>query len=248
MSRYLLQMRTALAVIVLSGLFVCTAFAQGPCESCGPGEHWVDGCPGGEDLIDDQGAVIGIDLDLDCAEDASMALFPCPGSEPLTITRSGPLDDSMFFPGLRPLDGHLDVIDTEIVRMCLSGSGFKLTAGAGLGAGGVLAPSNGAIAEIFSSPPDFPAESFFDVFFEVETPTGARLYNQTALRLEAVIECVPPDDAAYIHPTDCIPLFTSPVPGQGEHAANLTSAQHLVNPGPSPVEDSTWGVIKALYR
>ena len=248
MRRCLRQTRLILVIAVLFGLSICSAFAQEPCEACGPGEHWVDNCPGGVDVIEDQGAVIGLDLDLDCAEDASMTLFPCPDSTPLTITRSGPLDDSMNFPGLRPVDGHLDCIDTEIIQMCLTGGGFKLIAGAGLGQGGVLAPSKGAIAELAVSPPDFPAESFFDVFFEVEIPGGVFLYNQTPLKIETVIFCVPPDDATYLHPTDCIPLYTSPLPGLGEHMANLTRAEHSVNPGPAPVEDSTWGVIKALYR
>ena len=247
MRQCLRQLRIVLAIVALSGLLVCSASAQEPCEACGPGPHWVDNCPGGVDVIEDQGAVVGIDLDLDCAEDVSMALFPCPDSTPLTITRSGPLDDSMNFPGLRPVDGHLDCIDTEIVQMCLTGGGFTLIAGAGLGQGGVLAPSDGAIAES-SENPDYPAESFFDVFFEVQIPGGMFVYNQDPLRLETVINCVPPDNAAYLHPTDCIPLFTSPFPGQGQHVANLTRAEHSVNPGPAPVEDSTWGVIKALYR
>ena len=247
MRQCLRQMRIVLVIAVLFGVFACSAYRQEPCEARGPGEHWVDNCPGGVDVIEDQGAIIRIDMDLDCAEDASMTLFPCPDSTPLTINRSGPLDDSMNFPGLRPLDGHMDVIDTEIVEMCLTGGGFTLVAGTGLGQGGVLAPSKGAIAELTPGP-DFPAESFFDVFFEVQTPTGARLYNQVPLKIETVIYCVPPDDATYLHPTDCIPLYTSPVPGQGEHLANLTRAEHSVNPGPAPVEDSSWGVIKALYR
>ena len=37
------------------------------CSQCGPGDHWVDTCPSGSDLISKQGAVVGIDTDLDCA-------------------------------------------------------------------------------------------------------------------------------------------------------------------------------------
>ena len=242
MRQCLRQTRVVLVITVLFGLFVCSAFAQEPCEACGAGDHWVDTCSGGVDVIEDQGAIIGIDLDLDCAEDASMTLFPCPESTPLTINRSDPLDDSMNFPGLRPIDGHLDVIDTEIVQMCLTGGGFTLIVGAGLGQGGVLAPSYGAIAELPSSPDS--AESFFDVFLEIQIPGGLFLYNQFPLRLETEIFCVPPDDAVYLYPTDCIPLYTV----TGQHVANLIRAEHRVNPGPAPVEESSWGVIKALYR
>jgi hypothetical protein len=73
------------------------------------------------------------------------------------------------------------------------------------------------------------------------------VYNQTPLRLSTEIFCVPPGNAAYLHPTGCIPLYTSPFPGVGVHVANLTRAEHSVNLGPAPVEDGTWGMIKALY-
>ena len=127
MHQCLRQTRIVLAVAVLFGVFVCSAFAQdAPCEDCGPGEHWVDTCPGGVDQIEDQGALIGIDTDLDCEEDVSLVMFPCLDIPPLMIARTGPLDDSNYFPGLRPVDGHLDVIDTEIVEMCLAGGGFTV--------------------------------------------------------------------------------------------------------------------------
>ena len=247
MRQCLRQTRIVLAIAVPFALLVCSAFAQdAPCEDCGPGEHWVDTCPGGVDQIEDQGALIGIDTDLDCEEDVSLVMFPCLDIPPLMIARTGPLDDSNYFPGLRPVDGHLDVIDTEIVEMCLAGGGFTFTAGAGPWHGVVLAPSLGAIAELPADP--LLAESFFDVFFEIEIPGEVFLYNHSPLRLATEIYCVPPEDAAYLHPTDCIPLYTSPFQGQGEHVANLTRAEHLVNPGPAPVEESSWGVIKALYR
>ena len=178
MRQCLLQMRAVSAIVVLCVLFVCSAFAPVPCLACGPGPHWVDTCTGGIDLIDDHEGVIGIDLDGDCSEDVAVVLVPCPDGEPLKILRSNPMDDSMIFPGLRVVDGHLDVIDTEIISMCLkSETGFTMTAGAGLGHGGVLAPSYGAIAELASGGPDYPAESFFDIFFEVEIPDGTFLYN-----------------------------------------------------------------------
>ena len=195
-----------------------------PCSDCGPGAHWVDTCGAGQDRITDQGALVGIDTTLNCQPDTNLVMGSC---AILVINRSDPLDDSANFAGLRAVDGHLDVIDTEIVSMCLTGGGVTLVAGAGQGQGAVLAPSLGAIAE---QPGDNEvAESFFDVFFEVDLGGGAYAYNQTALRIQIDINCVPPQ-AEYLHPTGCLELYTSPVPGQGINVANLVSAEHHVHP------------------
>lgn len=206
--------------------------AQGdPCSQCGPWEHWVDTCYEGQDQIANTGAEVGIDINLDCKVDLNLILGPCGAPDDLLIVdRSAPLDDSVNFPGLRPVDGHLDVIDTEIVEMCLTGGGVTLIAGNGQGQGDVLASSLGAIAE--QSDDEMQADSFFDVFFEVELRGGTHLYNQTALRVSVGqdgITCVPPQ-ANYIHPTGCLPLFDSPTVGQGTHVANLVDAEHKVNP------------------
>ncbi len=103
MRQCLRQLKIVLVVAVLSGLVVCSAFAQEPCSECGPGEHWVDNCSSGQDVVDSHAAVIGMDTNGDCIEDVSLVLHPCPGITPLTITRSDPQDDSVNFPGLRPV-------------------------------------------------------------------------------------------------------------------------------------------------
>jgi len=238
------------SIAITFGLFVApAALAQGkPCSSCGPGPHWVDLCSGGQDQIANSGAVVGIDIDMDplCIPDINLVMLPCSApNHLLVVKRSNPLDDSQHFPGLRPVDGHLDVIDTEIDSMCLTGSGgVTLRAGEHQQQGpGDLAPSWGAIAE---EPDDSTlADSFFDVFFEVYLPNppypGVYLYNQEPLRLTAIIRCAPPD-AGYNHPTGCIPLYTSPIPGQGVHVANLTSARHNVNLESTP-SLTQWGLI-----
>jgi hypothetical protein len=183
---------------------------------------------------------VGIDTNLDCLPDINLVLRPCSAPDNvLVISRSEPRDDSQNYPGLRPVDGHLDVIDTEILSMCLTGSGFTLKAGQGLG----LAHSLGAVAEQPGDP--MQAESFFDVFFEVQTPQGP-LYNQTPLRLASFISCVPPKAVyphyAYIHPTGCCSLYNSPIPGQGQHLANLVTAHHYVNTPIVPTL-TEWGLI-----
>jgi hypothetical protein len=188
---------------------------QEPCTECGLGPHWIDQCATGQDDMP-SGAVVGIDLNLDCVADVSMLL-----SGPATVTHSDPLDDSAQFPGSSTIDGHLDVIDTEMVSMNLIGSGVTLVAGADLGQGGVLAPSLGAIIEQQADPAI--AESFFDIFFEVEFGGGTYAYNHVALRVVSTIDCLPPN-TNYIYPAGCLPLFDSPVFGTGTHIANLITA------------------------
>jgi len=179
-------------------------------------------CPPGADLIS-TGAVVGISINLDCVEDTNLVL-----SGTAAVLRSGPRDDSANYPGLRPIDGHRDVIDTEMVSMSLTGSGFTLVAGAGLGQGGVLPPSQGAIAEKAGDPAL--ADSFFDVFFEIRADGGgAPVYNQDPVRVRSEINCLPPN-ATYFHLIECLPLYTSPIPGQGSLVAYLTSANHSTFP------------------
>jgi len=194
----------------------------GPCSKCGPGPHWVDTCSGGSDTMP-SAAVVGIDMDLDCIEDMALTL-----AGPTTVVRSDPQDDSMQFPGLAPVDGHMDVIDTEIVAMSLSGGGVTLTAGGGLGVQ-ALAPTVGAAVE--EAGDNTLIDSFFDVMFEVDLGGGMYAYNQQPVRVEAVIDCVPPD-ATFVFPPGCIPLYTTPVPGQGTHIGNLIRAEHDTYPEP----------------
>jgi hypothetical protein len=120
-------------------------------------------------------------------------------------------------------------IDTEIVDMTLTGSGFTMKVGTstpGINAG--VSASLGAIEE--QSGDATLGDSFFDVFFEIDDGTN-KLYNLSALRLEQVIDQVPPD-ADYVHklpgelPEDlCIDLFTAPS-GGSDTGVNLVSAIH----------------------
>jgi hypothetical protein len=193
-----------------------------PCESCGGFPHWIDQCPGGFDDMP-TGALVGIDLGGDCEADVSAVL-----NGPAHIVRSPSHDDSLFYPGLRPIDGHRDVIDTEIVAMELTGGGLTLRAGAGFGHGGVLRPSRGAIAE---DPADaLLGDSFFDVFFEVDLGGGHFAYNWIPVRVEADVTCLPPQ-VTYIHVLACIPLFPTPFQSPGVRpVAFLAEARHGAYP------------------
>jgi hypothetical protein len=193
-----------------------------PCEGCGGFPHWIDQCPGGFDDMP-TGALVGIDLGGDCEADVSAVL-----NGPAHIARSPSHDDSLFYPGLRPIDGHRDVIDTEIVAMELTGGGLTLRAGAGFGHGGVLRPSRGAIAE---DPADaLLGDSFFDVFFEVDLGGGHFAYNWVPVRVEADVTCLPPQ-VTYIHVLACIPLFPTPFQRPGVRpVAFLAEARHGAYP------------------
>lgn len=195
-------------VLLFAIAAVQPAAAQMPaCDQCGPGEGWVDGCGPGTDIVANHSALVGIDLDLDEIADTSLVLGPCSGSF-LQIDRSAPVGGS---------------IATEILDLCLSGQGVTLQAGAGLGQGGILLASTGAITEDAGDP--FLADSYFNVLFEVDLGGGNYVYNHEddPLRLDAVIDCVPPR-AKYFHIQGVTALYSAPV--GGTHVANLVRARH----------------------
>lgn len=169
------------------------------------------------------GALVGIDTNLDCVADTSMVL-----QGPVVVGRTPSMDDSAQFPGTRPMDTHKDVIDTEMISLNLAGpGGVRLIAGAG-NAHVPIRPTRGAILEDTANPSL--ADSFFDVFFELELGGGQLVYNQTALEVKANdLTCLPPV-SSYIHPIGCHPLYTSPLAGQGSHVANLVTARHDTYP------------------
>ncbi len=193
-----------------------------PCIDCGGFPHWMDQCFAGGDVMP-TGALVGIDTDLDanCIPDTNVVL-----TGPVTIVRSGPLDDSSNFPGSKPLDRHLDVIDTEMVSLQLTGGGLSLTAGSGQ-AVAPIGPSLGAILEDVGDASL--SDSFFDVFFEIDLGGGQFAYNHEPLTVKDQIDCVPPA-ARYIHPTGCTDLYDSPFIGAGQVVARLTAADHTTFP------------------
>lgn len=169
------------------------------------------------------GALVGIAPNADCRTEISLLL-----NGPVHVARSPSRDDSLFHPGLRPVDGHRDVIDTEIVMMNLTGGGVTLRAGAGQSVGDPIRRSLGAIAEDVNDPSL--AHSFFDVFFEVDLGNNQFAYNRLPLRVEADLTCLPPQ-VTYIHVIECIPLFPDPSPTTPvEPIAFLTEARHGTYP------------------
>ena len=126
--------------------------------------------------------------------------------------------------GSATIDGHKDVILTEIVSMVLSGGGITLIAGRSA-ANPELKQSLGAIVEVGNG---VWACSFFNVFFKLVTPNGT-LYNHEPLRVQSFIDRVPPA-AVYQHNNMCIALYDSPDSGHGTKRANLVQAMHFTTP------------------
>ena len=200
-----------------------------PCAECGPGQHWIDNpaCPPGGTGADTvpSGAVLGIDLDLDanCIADTNVV-----AGGPVTIKKTGPVNCATNYPTVCGAPSHPnDVIDTEIVAMSLTSGGVIIKAGTMSGSAQPLSPTLGAVSEQPADPAL--ADSFFDVFVEIDLGGGTFVYNQTPVRVQQVINCMPPHDI-YYHIGGCLPLYTSPTPGQGIHVANLTAANHFTYP------------------
>ncbi len=216
-------------------------------SECGPGAHFVDACPAGTDDFPSTGAIVGLDTpdddNLDGYVDVNMIL-----TGPTSIGRNAAAPPTALCTGLGPVPTppHDTEIQTEIVSMDLSGGGVTLIVGQGLGSGPALPPSGlgaslGAICEQAANAGR--ADSFFDVFFELDLGAGMFLYNQTPLRVETAIRAIPPD-AVYIHViTEPIPLFPTPDPQPGQQpVAQLVTAQHITRFVPFIPTLTRWGL------
>ena len=121
-------MKTKFSLIIASiflffSLGINASFGQG----CGPGPHWIDGCTGGFDIME-SGALVGVNFNIaNCGLPPEMNLVL---TGPVTVQRQTSHDIAVF-DGICPatVDGHLDVIPTEIISMNLTGSGFTLIVG-----------------------------------------------------------------------------------------------------------------------
>jgi hypothetical protein len=141
----------------------------------------------------------------------------------VAILRSAPLAASVNFPSVTGPPGHAgpDIIDTEIVAMSLSGGGAVLRAGTITTQ--PVTRSFGAIAE--ASGDNKLADSFFDVFFELDLGGGQFGYNQTALHVEDPhISCAPPA-ALFAGPSELsMSIFSQP--SGGVEIARITLVNH----------------------
>jgi len=134
---------------------------------------------------------------------------------PTTVRRDAPYD---------PGDGHV-TIDTEIVALELHG----ITP---LGPITVReSPYRSSVGQVQQQTAgvDFPADSFFDVFVEIETPMGV-FVNNDPIRLQAEINALPPFQAQYTPPALIgVALYTR----TGRQVGVITHASHFVGQKPS---------------
>ena len=173
-----------------------------------------------------------------------------PGQQPITVELHGPTGIMVMFDG--PSEGdasddggnNRDEVETEMVQLDLSGSDPTL--------GPVIMrlrdpdqhpfqPTRGQIEESADQqsgrldlPPFAPtgtAESFFDVFFEIELPDlGMVLHNAAPARMEATIHHKPPGPGeTYVKPQGSIELFDE---DNNPTGIFVVSASHTPDPIP----------------
>jgi len=116
----------------------------------------------------------------------------------------------------------LDEINTEIVAMELTGGGITVRESASMMSRGLIEEQ----ANTSQGTLDFPADSFFDVFFEVDLG-GVILHNETPFRLACKIEEIPPFLCFYVPPIrEPIVLLNA----QGVKIATLLHGKHIPLP------------------
>ena len=149
-----------------------------------------------------------------------------PGSGLAHVTLNGPSRVLRSDPSDSDGDGRME-IETELLSMDLSGMSplgpMRLRE----------SPTRASLGRIVQQTPgvDFPADSFFDVFFEVSLDGGANwLPMDQPLRMQAAIQAIPPILAYYQSP----PSTAVPIVGPGgQLLATLRYALHV----PLPVRE-----------
>jgi hypothetical protein len=135
---------------------------------------------------------------------------------PTSVGRSSPYD---------PGDGRIK-IDTEIAPMSLTGTSSHIGPITIIESPSKV--SNGAIQQL-SPGVDFPANSFFDVFVEIQTMVGT-FHNDDPVLMQTTINSIPPWGSTYISPP-------SPIPLKDEHDNIIGFIRHVSHeiPPPPPV-------------
>jgi len=132
---------------------------------------------------------------------------------PTTVSRSDPYD---------PGDGRIK-IDTEIVSMELTKTSVNI--GEIMIIESPSKESSGAVQQL-SSGEDFPADSFFDVYVEIQTPFGT-LHNDDPVFMYATIHSIPPWGSTY----ESLP---EPIPVKDEENNIVGFIKHVSHKIPPP--------------
>ncbi len=146
-----------------------------------------------------------------------------PGSGPAHVTLNGPSRVQRSDPQDTDGDGRME-IETELLSMNLSGMSplgpMRLRE----------SPTRASLGRIVqqTSGVDFPADSFFDVFFEVSLDGGSNwLPVDQPVRMEAVIQAIPPILAYY---QSAQPIAVPVVGPGGQVLATIRYALHIPLP------------------
>jgi len=116
----------------------------------------------------------------------------------------------------------LDEVNTEIIQLDLTGGGLTVRESPSRMSIGLIEEQQ----NITPGTMDFPANSFFDVFFEVDVG-GLTLHNEAPFRIACKIDEVPPQLCFYVPPVrEPIPLLNS----QGMKIATLLHGKHIPLP------------------
>jgi hypothetical protein len=131
------------------------------------------------------------------------------------------------------------LIDTEIVSMTLHGihpdfGRYSLIQSPTRSSTGEIRGQTDGTEDPAGSPnPDFPAESFFDVFFELTLEdVGTEdiiLYNRDPLHMETLINGIPPYGDIYQYPGGGVDLYFR---GPEVVVGRTTAARHIPTPEP----------------
>ena len=145
-----------------------------------------------------------------------------PGLGMFDLTLNGPTDVRRGDPGDVDGDGLMD-IQTEILAMNLVGMS---PAGPVTLRQSQTRASRGVV-EQQAKGADFPADSFFDVFVEIEVAGLGRLHNEAPVRVEAVIDAIPPILAYYRPPQ---PLAVPLLDANGQPVGVIRNVIHIPLP------------------
>jgi hypothetical protein len=171
--------------------------------------------PAGSDAMDPTTATIEIEI-------IGMFTETLEVKGPTTVGRSSPYD---------PGDGRW-IINTEIVSMSLTGTSSHI--GPITIIESPSKASNGAIQQL-SPGEDFPADSFFDVFVEIQTmlpPPLSTLHNDDLVLMSTTIYGIPPWGSIY---TSSLP---EPIPLKDEQdniIGFIKHVSHKIGTGPTPI-------------
>ena len=200
---------------LLAFMALVASLALAACGDDDKGGAGTDYPAAGEDRFERTTASVQIEVSAEGAAAGAVRLQQLETVElegPARVTRSDPT-----------LDGDVYVVTTEIVEMELTGSASF---------GDVIvrqSTQDQSMGEVRQREPgqDFPADSFFDVFVEVEVPgLGMTLHNEEPLRMEAELTDLPPGEGDGYRGEDDRPLYTP----AGLQVGRIVDALHIPNP------------------